>query len=186
MFKKIGLAILLIVLIAVGIGWYKFKSSKTRFAANSKIFYIHSNNANKEAILKALQKDSITDVGSFNWLADYMNLWKNIKPGRYKIKSGTNVYDLVKQLRNGIQAPVDLVISRKIRVKEDFAKLIGNNFECDSIQMIKFLNNNDSLRHFGLDSASWLTAIIHNTYSIPWTWPPSTGRTAPPWPAAGA
>lgn len=173
MFKKILLAGFIIALLAAGFGWYTFKTSKTGFTGSYKILYIYSNNATKDAVLSSLKKDSITDIRAFNWLAGYKKLWDKIKPGRYKIKAGTTVYDLVTQLRNGIQTPVDFVISRKIRVKEDFARTVGNNFECDSVQMMQFLNNNDSLKHFGLDTTTWLTAIIHNTYSIPWTYPPA-------------
>ncbi|MEO7310581.1 MAG: endolytic transglycosylase MltG [Chitinophagaceae bacterium] len=173
MFKKIILAGLIIVLLAAAFGWYMFKTSKTSFKTNTKTLYIYSNNATKDALLAALKKDSITDVRAFEWMAGYKNLWENIKPGRYKIKSGTSVYELVGILRNGIQTPVDFVISRKLRYKEDFARLAGNNFECDSAQVMTFLNNKDSLKHLGLDTATWLTAIIHNTYSIPWTYSPA-------------
>ncbi|MES2773919.1 MAG: endolytic transglycosylase MltG [Bacteroidota bacterium] len=173
MFKKIVLAVFIIALLLAGFGWFTFKTSKTGFAGNYKILYIYSNNTTQDAVLSSLKKDSITDITAFKWLAGYRKLWDNVKPGRYKIKAGTNVYDLVTQLRNGIQTPVDFVISRKIRVKEDFARMVGNNFECDSADVMQFLNNKDSLKHFGLDTATWLTAIIHNTYSIPWTYSPA-------------
>ncbi len=173
MFKKIILAGFVIALAAAGFAWYTFKTSKTGFTSNYKILYIRTNDANKDAVLKALKKDSITNIRSFEWLAGYKKLWDNVKPGRYKVKAGISVYDLVTQLRNGQQTPVDFVISRKIRIKEDFARMVGNNFECDSAQLMQFLNNNDSLKHFGLDTTTWLTAILHNTYSIPWTYSPS-------------
>jgi len=173
MFKKIFIAGFIITVLAAGFGWFTFKTSKTAFTGSYKILYIYSNNAIKEAVLNALKKDSITNIAAFKWLATYRKLWDKVKPGRYKIKAGTSVYDLVTQLRNGIQTPVDFVISRKIRVKEDFARTVGNNFECDSAQVMAFLNNNDSLKHFGLDTITWLTAIIHNTYSIPWTYSPA-------------
>ena len=173
MFKKIILAVFIISLLLAGYGWFTFKTSKTDFTGNYKILYIYSNDANKEAVLTSLKKDSITNITAFKWLAGYRKLWDKVKPGRYKIKAGTNVYDLVTLLRKGIQTPVDFVISRKIRVKEDFARTVNNNFECDSAQVMAFLNNNDSLKHFGLDTTTWLTAIIHDTYSIPWTYSPA-------------
>jgi len=173
MFKKVFGILFIIAILVAGFAWYTFKVSKTSFASKSKILYIYTNNNTKEAILASLAKDSITNTKTFNWLAGYMKLWENIKPGRYKIMDGTSVYDLVKQLRNGIQTPVDLVISRKIRLKQDFAKLIGNYFECDSTDVMAFLNNKDSLKQFHVDTATWSTAIIHNTYAIPWTYSPS-------------
>ncbi len=173
MFKKIILAGFVVALAAAGFAWYTFKTSKTGFTSSYKILYIHTGNANKDAVLKAIKKDSITNIRTFEWLAGYKKLWDNVKPGRYKINSGISIYDLVTQLRNGQQTPLDFVISRKIRIKADFARMVGNNFECDSTQMMQFLNNNDSLGNYGLDTATWLTAIVHNTYSIPWTYSPS-------------
>lgn len=173
MFKKIAIATILILLIAGAFVWYKFFRSDTRFQAKNKFILIYTKNATKEAVINALKKDSICNTGSFNWLAGKMGYWDKIKPGRYKIPQGSSVYKIVEILRSGNQTPVDFVISRKIRTKEDFARLVGNYFEADSSQMLSFLNNKDSLEHYKLDSTNWMTAILHNTYSIPWTWPPS-------------
>jgi UPF0755 protein len=70
-------------------------------------------------------------------------------------------------LRSGNQTPVNFVIT-KLRTKEDFAKKIGNNFECDSVSVIQFLNNNDSLSKYDLDSNTVMTAVIPNTYILKW------------------
>ena len=76
-------------------------------------------------------------------------------------------------LRSGNQSPVNLVIT-KLRTKEDLAKKLGNNFECDSISVLQFLNNNDSLSKYDLDSNTAMTAVIPNTYILKWNNTPST------------
>jgi UPF0755 protein len=75
-------------------------------------------------------------------------------------------------LRSGNQAPVKLVIT-KLRTKEDLAKKIGDNFECDSGVVMQFLDANDSLSKYNLDTNTVLTAIIPNTYSLTWNNTPS-------------
>jgi UPF0755 protein len=75
-------------------------------------------------------------------------------------------------LRAGRQSPVNLVII-KLRTKEDLAKKIGDNFECDSISVSKFLYNTDSLSKFGLDTNIVMTSIIPNTYTFTWNTTPS-------------
>jgi UPF0755 protein len=174
MIKKILAFIIVVLVLGGGYALYKFKLGKTKFEGESKMFYIHTNAANKSAILASLVNDSVcSDPSGFELVANRMDYWRKIKPGRYKIPKGTNLINLVRILKNGVQTPVELVISRKIRLKQDFAKLIGHNFEADSASVMDYLNDDDSLRVLGLDSASWITGILHNTYSIPWTYSPS-------------
>jgi UPF0755 protein len=73
-------------------------------------------------------------------------------------------------LRSGRQAPVRLVIN-KLRTKEDLAKKIGQQFESDSLTVINFLSSNDSVKRYGLDSLTVMTAVIPNTYLINWNTP---------------
>jgi UPF0755 protein len=109
----------------------------------------------------------------FDKVSDYLKYNKSIKPGRYKINNGMSVTSLVRMLRSGNQSPVNLVIT-KLRTKEDLAKKLGNNFEFDSAAAISFLNNNDSLKRYGVDSNTVMTAIIPNTYVFKWNNSPST------------
>jgi UPF0755 protein len=75
-------------------------------------------------------------------------------------------------LRNGQQTPVNLVIT-KLRTKNDLARLIGNKFECDSLDVIRFLNNNDSLEQFDLTPDLAMSAVLPDTYTFFWnTGPP--------------
>jgi UPF0755 protein len=60
----------------------------------------------------------------------------------------------------------------KLRTKESLASKVGNQFECDSVQMISFLNNPDSLRPFGLDTNTVMAAAMPYTYPINWNTTP--------------
>jgi UPF0755 protein len=75
-------------------------------------------------------------------------------------------------LRNGHQTPVKLVIT-KLRTREDLARLTGNKFEFDSIQMLRFLTTSDSLKSYDLDSTTVMSAIIPDTYTYFWNSTPS-------------
>ena len=97
-----------------------------------------------------------------------------VKLIKYKffIKKGMSVFALVRMLKNDQQSPVDLVVT-KFRTKEEFARRIGKEFETDSMQMIRFLSNNDSLKHYDLDTNTWACAIIPNTYTYFWNSTPT-------------
>jgi UPF0755 protein len=83
-----------------------------------------------------------------------------------------SLLQIARMLRNGRQVPVNLVIT-KLRTKENLAALVGKKFETDSAAFDSFLGNNDSLKAFGLDTNTVMTAVFPNTYTYLWTTKPS-------------
>src|SRR5215208_11744 len=139
--KRIILIIVIVILIVCGIAGWIFLGPATGFKASKEIVYIRSNAAIKKAVLDSLKANRIiTNETAFNFLSGRLDYWKNIRPGKYEIKKGSSLLSIVRLLRNGRQSEVHLVIT-KIRTKEDFARLTAKRFECDSTQMINFLNS---------------------------------------------
>jgi len=164
--KRKILAILFFLIIAGAfIGWKIF--GPTVNAPVKKYFYVKTGDT-YDAVKKDLVDDKI--IGSefwFNQVAKKLSYPEKIKAGRYEIKEGMSIFNLVRMLRSGNQSPVNLIIT-KLRTKEDLAQKIAANFETDSLTVISLLNNNDSLKQYGLDSNTVMTAVIPNTYSILW------------------
>ena len=169
-FLRIGLILLLVI---VGIGGWIFLGSGTGFSSDKAYLYIRTN-ATKKTVLDSLEKnDIIRNTTAFNFLANRMDYWENIKPGKYEIKKGTSLLSIVRMLRNGRQTPVILVIN-KFRTKEDFARFTGAKFEFDSAQMISFLNNDDTLKRFDANSETALWPVLPDKYEYFWNSSPST------------
>lgn len=169
--KAAGLTALILLLVALVLGWKLFGPA-TNFQGKYKYFYISSTSPDKQTVLQTLASDSIVSSTSvLGWLAERMHYWTQIKPGKYKIKSGNSVFSIIRLLKNGTQSPVKLVIT-KLRTKEDFASLTGRKFECDSLSMIMFLNSSDSLKRYNLDSNTVMTAVFPNTYTYFWNTTP--------------
>jgi UPF0755 protein len=164
--KKIIGGILLIVLIAgVFIGWKIF--GPTVSSPQDKYFYVHTGTGYDE-VKEDLKRQGIIDGDFFfDKIARRAKYNLNIKPGKYEIEKGSSLYDLIRMLKAGRQTPVRLVIN-KLRTKEDFAKKIGSQFECDSLQVINFISSNDSLEKYHLDSNTVMTVVIPNTYLLKW------------------
>ena len=166
--KRVILIIILILLLAAGIGAWIFLGSATGFAAAKEQLYISSRAATKKAVIDSLVANKIiTNETAFEFLANRFNYWTNIKPGKYEFRKGTSLLTIVRTLRNGSQTPVDLVIT-KIRTKEDLARLVGKRFETDSAEMIAFLNSTDSLSKFGTEPEYSLWNVLPNTYTYFW------------------
>lgn len=169
--KKIIYTVLALVLIGGAFIGFKI-FGPTVNAPEKKYFYI-STGENYEGVIADLQDMKIiTSEFWFNLVAKKLNYPKSVKAGRYEIKNGTSIFNLVRMLRSGSQSPVKLVIN-KIRTKEDLAQKIAGAFECDSLSFISLLNNTDSLKKYNLDTNTVMTAVIPDTYSILWNTSPT-------------
>jgi UPF0755 protein len=170
--KKIILACTGVFLVTViFLGW-RFLGPATAFPGEKYNLYIKTG-MNYEAEITLLEKDHVLQsLSFFKWLAAKMDYPQNIKAGKYEIRKEMNLVAILRMLHNGRQTPVNLVIT-KLRTKEDFASYTGRRFECDSASVMQFLENNDTLKEYGLDSNTVMTAFFPNTYTYFWNTTPS-------------
>lgn len=166
--KAILYIFLIIIVVLLYAGWSVF--GPTIHNPEKKFLYIKTG-SNYQQVKDSLVKNKMIS-GDF-WIdkiADYSDYPQKVKPGKYKIENGMSLYHLMKMLRSGRQVPVNLVIT-KLRTKEDLAKKISTLFETDSLKAIQFLNNNDSLQPFNVDSNTVMTDVIPDTYTYTWNTP---------------
>jgi UPF0755 protein len=167
--KKI---ILILFLIGVAFLAWCFIGSDTNFSESKKPLYIPTGST-FDNVMDSLEQDTLVKMPViFKYVATIIGYDKNIKPGKYVFKSGTSLFKIVRTLRSGSQTPVNLVIT-KLRTKEDLAQKIAADFECDSTAFSNYIESNDSLINYGLDTNTVMTAIIPNSYSILWTTAPA-------------
>ena len=173
--KKILLILLIVVVVGGAIAAWMFFGSATNFEGKKETLYIRSDAATKEAVLDSLISNKIIkNKAAFNQVADRLDYWSRIKPGKYEIKSGTNLLNIVRMLRNGQQTPVNLVIT-KLRTRGDLARLVGNKFETDSAAMMAFLNNEDTVQNkYNLEAETAMTAVLPDTYTLLWNSSPES------------
>jgi UPF0755 protein len=161
----------LLLLAAAFLAW-EFLGPGTAFTGKSHYLYV-STGSNYTDVKAMMEKDSIlAHPRLFDLLARRMDYPKKIKAGKFNIPAGISILNLVRMLRNGRQEPVNLVIT-KLRTREDLCGLIGRKFECDSAAFAAFLNNPDTLRHYGLDTNTVMTRVLPDTYSYFWNITPT-------------
>jgi len=169
--KKLFLGLIIVLLVAAEAAYLVFGPA-TSFQGPKYDLYIHTG-ATYETLMNGLRQNGVINHPAvFNWLARRSGYPQKIKAGKYEIRSGMSLFHLLKMLRNGRQTPVNLVIT-KLRTKEDLAGLIGRKLECDSASFLSYLNNNDTLRHYALDSNTVMTAVLPDTYTYFWNANPS-------------
>lgn len=164
--KKIILGVLAVIIAVSGfIGLKLFRPAVSNKQEN--YFYIKTGE-----VLITVKENLVTKKfisgKDFDFVAKILK-YKNPKAGRYKLNDGISLYKLIKLLRSGNQAEVKMVINKE-RTKELFAGKIGKKYdvECDSLQMIHFLINNDSLKKYGVDSNTALSIVMPYTYNLKW------------------
>jgi len=171
--KKLLLTLFILIIICGAVAAWIFLGPATGFSSSEKALYIRNNAATKKAVMDSLLKNKIiTSETAFEFLANRLNYWKNIKPGKYEIKKGSSVLTVARMLRNGSQTPVKFTIN-KIRTKEDLAEMVGRKFECDSTAMLNFLNSEDSLKKFETSPELAVCNILPDSYTYFWNTYPS-------------
>lgn len=168
--RKILLVATLLIILTLSFAAWRLLGPATAFSGDKYELYIRTG-MSYEQVLDLLKKDTVVkSPAAFDWMAGRMGYRTEVKAGKYEILQGTSLTGLIRMLHNGRQVPVHLTIL-KVRTLEGLAGLFGRKFECDSMEALRFLHNNDSLAAFGVDSNTVLTIIQPNTYSYFWNAP---------------
>jgi UPF0755 protein len=167
----LGWITLSVLLLAALAGWMLLGPAGS-FAGDSYSLYIRTG-MDWNHLNGLLQKDEVMkSPWLFRWLAKRLDYPAHIRAGKYELAKDMNLLSILRLLHNGKQSPVNLVIT-KLRTKEDLASQVGRKLECDSSVFHAYLENNDSLREFGLDSNTVMTAVFPNTYTYFWNSTPA-------------
>lgn len=159
----------ILIIVAIYFAYRVFGPNTMPFS-DHKYFYVRTG-ARYADVVKALEQQGIVkNIASFEWIAKKANYPAHVHAGRFEIGAGMSNLEIVRLLRSGKQAPLQLVIN-KLRTPEDLARLVGQQMEPDSTAMMAVLTDPVYLRQFGLDTATALCAVIPNTYEFFWNTP---------------
>ncbi len=170
--KRFLLIVFIVLFVGAALVAWTVVGPGTGFESKKEVLYIRTNAATKGAVMDSLLNNRIiTNETMFTFLADRMNYWRSIKPGKYEISKGSSLLSIVRKLRNGQQTPVNLVIT-KLRTKEDLSRLVGRRFECDSAQMMAYLDENEYFKKHNIDPEQAMTFVLPDTYTYFWNTTP--------------
>lgn len=170
--KKIILSILIALAGIAGFFAWKLMGSAVKIQDDNNPYLYIRTGATMADVKKELAENHYLSSTSWFSIASKLLSYKKVKPGRYKMEKGMSAMNLVRMLRNGSQSPVSFVIT-KIRTKETLASRLGKTFESDSLQVINFLNNPDSLKSYNLDTNTVMAAAMPYTYTLKWNSSPA-------------
>lgn len=166
---KIVLTIIIIFLLAgAAAGAYIYSVISTGFNIN-KTVYIYIDEDRNYEVLRQQVKDSakVDNIDHFDMIAERLNYKERLRTGRYAVKPGMTVLDLVRTLRNGNQTPTKLIFNN-IRTKEDLAERISEQLMFSQEDLLSRLNDKDKCKELGFNTQTVVAMFIPNTYEFYW------------------
>ncbi len=117
-----------------------------------------------EEVYSILEKNDIKlNEWAFDLICNQMNYVDNVKPGRYKIPENSSMIAIIRLLRSGKQDAVEVTIHREDTPYE-LAGKIASYLEFDSSQYAHAFTSDSLLSIYDLDTTSFMSYIIPNTY----------------------
>jgi len=129
--------------------------------------YIDKEKEYSDVVNELQEKTELPSDRVFNFFAERMNYPNRIKTGRYAIKSGMTMPDVIRMLRSGVQEPINLTFNN-IRTKENLAARLSDQLMVDSLSLINVLNDTTVAAGYGFNNQTFGAMFIPNTYQVYW------------------
>src|SRR5690606_28869363 len=169
-FKIIFILLLVLGAVAAWVGYQAFMGPSV--ADKLEYLYEKTDETFEDVIRTVTELQIVKNPTFFRYIAEAIEYPDNVKPGRYKLTEGMSNRRLIGNLRGGYQEAVKFRFEN-IRLKENFAALLGKNFEADSTTFIEILANEEVAESYGFTTENFFTMFIPNTYEIYWNTAPN-------------
>ncbi len=170
--KWLGVILALIIIVGGYFGWRYYEAFFGASVTDKQEYLYIRDGDNYEKVLRTItEKGMVDNPDLFDVAAGKMDYKNNVKPGRYKLTPGMNNRRLIGNLRGGYQEAVKFRFET-VRLKENFAALLGKNFEADSTVFISLLNDPTTAEKYGFTQDNFFSMFIPNTYEIYWNTAP--------------
>ncbi len=156
----------IITLFIVGaiIGFNYYQKIFGKAVTKETILYISSNDSLTD-VKKQLSK-SIENPENFIWVANKKK-FTTPRGGKYILKEGMSMNDLVNLLRSGNQTPIKISFNNQDTL-EKLAGRISEQIETDSISLLQTMLDDTFLKTNGFTKKSALGMYIPNSYEFYW------------------
>lgn len=136
------------------------------------IVYVPTGAGFDQVVDTLLKQGIISDETLFRELSDRMEYKRDpMRSGRFEVEPGMRMHELIRHLRNGKQAPVDLVLTNE-RLLENVAAKAARFIEPDSVAILSFLQEDPLIGDLGYNQETLMSIFIPNTYEFFWNTTP--------------
>lgn len=174
--RAIRATLLVLALALIGTGLYLYSTfiagSAVPEGLESYMVKIPTNSSFEEVVALLEKKNFIQEEQAFRILADRMAYKRNpMRPGRYELQAGWSNIELIRHLRNGPQAPVDVVLHNE-RLISEVAGKAARFLEQDSLAFLHLMQDRAYLTEIGYTPETLMSLFIPNTYELYWNTTP--------------
>lgn len=163
--KKIILGIVAAILIIGGIiGFNYYQKIFGKAVSKNGAVYIGSNASFDD--VKNQLSGFINNPDFFVWVAEKKKFTKP-KGGKYILKEGMSINDVINLLRSGNQSPITLSFNNQDTL-EKLAGRIAEQIEADSTSLLQAMTNSNFLSKNNFTKKSALGMYIPNSYEFYW------------------
>ena len=171
--KKIIYGIISTLLLISGItGFNLYQKIFSKAVTKNGAIYIKSNDTFDN--LKKQLSNYIDTPENFIWVAEKKK-FKKPKGGKYLLKKGMSLNDVVNLLRSGNQTPIKLSFNNQDSL-EKLAGRIAQQLETDSVSLLNTIADDTFLTKNNFDKESALGMYIPNSYEFYWNTSPEKFR----------
>lgn len=174
--KTILIAVVAISVVALGIGLFYYNELAVKAAVpkdlEDPVVHIPTNSSYEEAIQLLRERDMLGNEPLFHRLAERMSYKRDpMRAGRFELKPGWSMIELIRHLRGGKQAPVDVVLTNE-RLVENVAAKVARFIEPDSVTLFNTFTDPALLKKMGFTEENLMSLFIPNTYELFWNTTP--------------
>ncbi len=123
-------------------------------------------------VIDSLVLPHIRHQRSFVFYADRLLLWDSLRSGRYELREGMSVVEIVRMLKLGMQSPLNVTFTNA-RGLEAIAGRLEKQIEADSLTLLECFRSDAVLESVGLKREEIMSLFIPNTYELWWNITPT-------------
>lgn len=158
----------LLILIALIIGYYIRNTAFKPIELEETVYiYIEPSTKYDEIVDQIKKQVNLPSEKFFKIISEKMKYPETIKTGRYAIRDGMTIPEIIRMLRSGNQSAVKLTFNN-MRTKENLAGRISNQLMLDSVELLNVLKDETKLEVLGFDTNTIAAMFIPNTYEVYW------------------
>ncbi len=166
--KIFAVIIATLMVMALVLGWYiRSTVLKPLELTETAYLYITPDTDYNEVVAQIKEQVELPSERVFEMLSERMKYPEVVKTGRYAIKNGMTVPDLIRVLRAGSQTPTKITFNN-MRTKEDLAGRISEQLMIDSLSLLTALKDTTTIAELGFDDKTIVVMFIPNTYEVYW------------------
>ncbi len=166
--------LILAILILAGMAWFGMRTylrltgEAVHIPEGEAVVYVDSTITLKDIREILIKQAGLNDTIAFKWMARRAKLNDPIPAGRYVIKDGMSIRQLVNMFRAGLQKPLMLVI-RPMRSLDDFCLYLGDRLSPSPADFRDAILLEKRLSTLGLTREQALLMFIPDSYEVWWT-----------------